>query len=223
MSTLQSQKEHFKSWFDRTIKEQSEIRQELIGQSITEIFYTQRVEGWDITIKDETVIHIPLGYLTFVTSNRNIYEINTSYQSFCGGLFGIMLRKKETKETYNPSIFPLINQMVLDNKWSNISKLKINQIEWNWTEPTYKASHQILTKREALKYLFEDCFLPENLTFQFDNEKKIYFFVLEPDEEIIDKQTYKLLSCGEELMIFLDETKLRIWNINTIGFQIQVD
>ena len=223
MNTLQSQKEHFKSWFDRTIKEQSEIRQELIRQSITEIFYTLRVEGWDINIKDETVLHLPLGYLIFVTSSGNIYEINTNYQSFCGGLFGIMLHKRDTKETHNSTAFPLINYMLLDKKWSNISKLKINQIEWNWNEPTYKASEQILTKQEAGRYLFEDCFVPENKAFHFDNGQKIYFFALEPDEEITNRQTYKLLSCGEELIVFLDETKLQNWNINTIGFQIQVD
>ena len=223
MTTLQTQKEHFSNWFDRTIKEQSEIRQELIGQSIVEIFYSTRIQGWDIDIKDDTVIHLPLGYVTFVTSSGNIYEINTNYQSFCGGLFGLMLHRKSTKETHNPAEFPLTDFMLLDKKWSDIRNLKINQVDWNWNDPTYKVNQRILTKQEVQKYLFDDCFVPESLVFHFDNKQKIYFFALEPDEEVVDNQTYRLMSCGEELMIFMDETKLQKWNINRIGFQIQVD
>ena len=214
---------HFKTWFDKTINDQSEIRQELIGQTIAEIFYTPKVEGWDITIKDETVIHLPLGYLTFVTSSGRIYEINTNYQSFYSGLFGITLNKQDSKETHNPTAFDLINYMLLDKKWSDLSKFKIGKIEWNWKEPSCKANKQILTKREIKNYLFKDCFVPENLVFHFDNGQKVYFFALEPDGEMLDTETYKLISCGEEIMIFLDESKLQNWNINTIGFQIQLD
>lgn len=220
---MDTQQTHFNTWFDKTINEQLEIRQELIGQTIAEIFYTPKVEGWDIAIKDETVIHLPLGYLTFVTSNGHIYEINTNYQSFCGGLFGITLNKKDSKETHNPIAYALTNYMLLDKKWSDISKFKISKIEWNWKEPTCNANQQVLTKRDIKKYLFADCFVPENFVFHFDNGQKVYFFALEPDEEILDKQTYKLLSCGEEIMIFFDESKLQNWNINTIGFQIQGD
>ena len=73
---------HFKDWFDKTINNQLEIRQELVGQSITEIFYTSQVDGWDIHIKDETVVHLPLGYLTFVTSKGHIYEFATVHFFF---------------------------------------------------------------------------------------------------------------------------------------------
>ena len=214
---------HFRDWFDKTLNDQSEIRQELIGQSITEIFYTPQVEGWDINIKDETVIHLPLGYLAFVTSKGHIYEINTNYQSYCGGLFGIMLTKQLTRETHNPTAFPLTNYMLLDKKWSDVSKFKISQIDWNWNEPTFNLNQQVLTKSEAQKHVFKDCFLPENFVFHFDNGQKLYFFSFEPDAEIKDKQTYKLLSCGEEIIIFFDETKLQSWDINKIGFQISVD
>ncbi|MCW3080502.1 MAG: hypothetical protein JWR87_1932, partial [Segetibacter sp.] len=34
MNTLESQKEHFKTWFNKTNNEQSEIRQGLVGQEI---------------------------------------------------------------------------------------------------------------------------------------------------------------------------------------------
>jgi hypothetical protein len=220
---MDTQHTNFKYSFDKTIKDQSEIRQELIGQTIVEIFYTPKVEGWDINIEDETVIHLPLGYLTFVTSTGLICEINTCYQSFCGGLFGIMLERKLTKETHNPVVYPLTNYMLIDKKWNDVSKFKITQINWNWNEPTFKSNQQLLTKIEAQKYLFEDCFVPESFVFHFENGKKIYFFSFEPDEEIKDKQTYKLLTCGEELMIFLDETKLQTWGIKTFGFQIMVD
>lgn len=211
---------HFKDWFDKTINNQLEIRQELVGQSITEIFYTSQVDGWDIHIKDETVVHLPLGYLTFVTSKGHIYEINTDYQSFNGGLFGIMLTRKGTKENHNPTAFPLTNYMLLEKKWCDINKLKINQIDWNWNEPTFNSNQQTLTKSEAYEYIFEDCFLPENLVFRFDNGRKIYFFSFEPDAKIKDKETYKLLRGGEEIMIFFDETKFQSWDINTIGFQL---
>ena len=220
---MNEQQTHFKAWFDKTIKEQFEIRQELIGQSIVEIFYTPKVEGWDINIIDDTVIHLPLGYLTFVTSNGLIYEINTNYQSFCGGLFGIMLTKKTTRETHNPTVYTLTNYTQMDKKWNDISKNKISKVEWNWKEPTLKSNQVVLTRNEVQKYIFEDCFVPENLVFEFDNKQKILFFGLEPDTENTEVQTYSLISCGEEIMIFLDETKLKNWNINTIGYQIEIN
>jgi hypothetical protein len=220
---MDTHKIHFKAWFNKTINDQLEIRQELIGQSIAEIFYTPKVEGWDINIKDETIIHLPLGYLTIVTSLGHIYEINTNYQSFCGGLFGIMLAKKLTKETHSLAAFPLTNYILLDKKWSDISKFKLSQIDWNWNEPTFNPNQHVLIKSKAQKYIFEDCFLPESFVFHFDNGQKVYFFSFEPDAEIKDNQTYKLLSCGEEIMIFFDETKLLDWDIKTTGFQILVD
>ena len=221
---MQNNKAHFISWFDKTIQEQSVIRQELIGQSITGIFYTPKVEGWDIDIKDKEVIHLPLGYLTFATSCGNNYRINTNYQSWCGGIFGIMLERIIRIETHNPTVFPLTNQLLLADKWNYIKGAKIKQVDWYWKrEPNCKLNGQSLTIKKVQKYLFEDCFLPESLVFHFDNAKSSYFFALEPDKEFVDKKTYKLISGGEEIMIFLDNKKFKNWDITSIGFQIQVD
>ena len=224
MNTLQSQKEQFKSWFDTTIQEQFKIREELIGQSVEGIFYTPQVDGWDIDLKGNNAVHLPLGYLTFVTSAGNTYRMETNYQTWCGGIFGIMLEKIIKNETHNPIVFPLINQFLQNEKWNIIKDAKIKQVDWNWKRETdCKLNGQNLSIREAHKFLLEDSFAPESLVFHFDNNKSIFFFALEPDEEICDKQTYTLISGGEEIMIFFDETDLKRWDIHIIGFQIRPD
>jgi hypothetical protein len=60
MDTLQLQREKFKTWFDTTIVKQFQLRQELVGQTFEGIFYTSKVEGWDIELDGSGAIHIPL-------------------------------------------------------------------------------------------------------------------------------------------------------------------
>ena len=83
MDTLQLQREKFKSWFDTTINQQFQLRQELVEQTLEGIFYTSKVDGWDIELEDSGAIHLPLGYLTLVTTTGNLYRIDTNYQSWC--------------------------------------------------------------------------------------------------------------------------------------------
>lgn len=221
MNTLQTQKENFKNWFDNTIRQQFAIRQELIGESITDVYYIPKAEGWGIDIKDETAIHLPYGNLTFQTTSGNTYRINTSYQTWCGGIFGIMLEKINTKGEPDPSV-SLENQLLLDEKWDSVKTAKINAIQWYWKrDKIYKPDKQKFTVDKVREYLFEDSFTPESLVFLFDNGKKIFFFALEPDEEFPKKNTYNLLGGGEEIMIFFDEGKLDRWNITSLGFEIQ--
>jgi hypothetical protein len=224
MDTLQKQKNDFKVFFKKFLQEQNGIRQELIGQSIAEIFYTPEVEGWDIDIKDATAIHLPYGYLNFTTISGQYYRINTNYQTFWGGIFGIALERRITNETHNSASVPLINYMLSDERWTAIKGAKISQIDWNWKrEPNCRLDGQTLTTKKAEKYLFEDSFAPDNLVFHFDNGMTVYFFALEPDEENYGQQTYKLLSGGEEIMIFFSRVRLQDWGISSLGFQILVD
>jgi len=189
MDTLQNDKAHFISWFDRTIKEQFLVRQELIGQSIVEIFYTPKVEGWGIDIKVKDIIHLPLGYLTFVTSSGKNYRVNTNYQSWCGGLFGIMLERIESSETHDPTVFPLTNYMLLDDKWNDIKGSKVKEVDWYWKrEPNCKLTGQHLALGEVQDYLFEDCFLPESLVFHFDNTKKYTFLLLNRMKKLLRRK-----------------------------------
>lgn len=221
---MDTQQTHFKSWFDANFKEQFTIRQELIGQSLDGIFYTPKVEGWDIDLKENNVIHLPLGYLTFVTSNGNNYRIHTNYQTWSGGIFGIILKKTINNEVHIPTVFPLVNYILQDEKWKIIKGSKIKQVDWNWKrEPNCKLNEQSLSLTEIQKYLLEDSFVPESLVFHFDNDKCIYFFAFEPDEENVENQTFKLLSGGEEIMIFFNDIDLKRWDITSIGFQIRPD
>lgn len=222
MNTLQLQKEMFKSWFDTTIAQQFQLRQELVGQTLEGIFYTSKVEGWDIDLEGSGVIHLPLGYLTLETTTGKLYRIDTNYQSWCGGIFGILLSKIDVNETHNATVFPLVNQLLHDEIWDSIKGAKIKQIDWNWKRETNcKLDGQILSIKKAYKYLSEDSFVPENLVFHFDNDKSIFFFALEPDEQLEDKKSYTLIGGGEEILIFFDKADLKHWNINTIGFQIR--
>jgi hypothetical protein len=135
-----------------------------------------------------------------------------------------MLEKIVTNETHNPATVALTNYMLLEDRWNDIKSAKINQIEWNWKrEPNCKLNGQRFEISEVQKYLYEDCFAPDNLAFHFDNGKSIYFFALEPDEEVIEKQIYKFIGGAEEIMIFSDKTRLNFWGITTIGFQIEAE
>lgn len=224
MDTLQKQKADFRNFFEKFLQEQNRIRQELIGQGIEEIFYMTEVEGWDIKIKDETAIHLPYGYLNFTATSGQSYRINTNYQTFCGGIFGIALERLNTNETHNPASVPLIDYMLSDERWTAIKDTKITHIDWNWKrEPNCRLDGQTLTMKKAEKYVFEDCFAPDNLAFHFNNGRTVYFFAHEPDEENIENQTYKLLSGGEEIMIFFDMARLQEWGISSLGFLILVD
>jgi hypothetical protein len=224
MDTLQLQREKFRSSFDTTIRKQFQLRQELVGQTLEGMYYTSKVEGWDIEFDGSGAIHIPLGYLTFGTTIGNFYRIHTIYQTWCGGIFGILLEKITENETHNPKAFPLINQFFQDEKWKSIKGAKIKEVDWNWKcEPDCKLNGQSLSIKQSHKFLSEDSFVPESLVFHFDNDKSIFFFALEPDEEIEEKKTYTLISGGEEIIIFFDTADLKRWNINTLGFQIRQD
>src|SRR5579875_4028814 len=145
MDTLQLQRGKFKSWFDTTINQQFQLRHELIGQILEGIFYTPTVDGWDIELTNSGAIHLPLGYLTLATTTGNLYRMDTSYQSLCGGIFGILLNKIEVNETHNPTVFPLINQFLQDRKWDCIRGAKIRQVDWNWKrEPDCQLNGQKL-------------------------------------------------------------------------------
>ncbi len=224
MDTLQLRKEQFQTWFDTTIEKQFQLRQELAGQIIEGIFYTSKVDGWDIEVEKSGAVHIPLGYLTLTTTTGNIYLVDTNYQTWYGGIFGILLKKLTDNNTHKPTVFPLINQFREDEKWNRIKGAKIRQVDWNWKrEPECKLDGQSLSIKEVHKFLQEDSFVPESLVFHFDNDKSVFFFALEPNEQIDDKQTYTLISGGEEIIIFFDKADLRRWNINTLGFQIRQD
>lgn len=135
-----------------------------------------------------------------------------------------MLEKITNNETHNPTVFPLINQFLQDEKWNSIKGAMIKQVDWNWKrKPDCKLNGQMLSIREAHEFLLEDSFVPESLVFHFECNKSIFLFALEPDEEISEKQSYTLISGGEEMMIFFDEADLKQWDINTIGFQIRPD
>ena len=222
MDTLQLQREKFKSWFDTIINQQFQLRQELVGQTLEGIYYTSKVDGWDIDLTDSGVVHLPLGYLTIATTTGHFYRMDTNYQSWCGGIFGILLSKIDVNESHNPNVFPLVNQFFQDETWDNIKGAKIKQIDWNWKrEPNCKLDGQILSIKQAHKYLVEDSFVPESFLFHFDNDISVFFFALEPDALFEDEKTYTLISGGVEILIFFDKADLKRWNINTIGFQIQ--
>jgi len=224
MDTLQLHREKFRSWFDTTINEQFQLRHELVGQTLEGIFYTPKVDGWDIELTDSGAIHLPLGYLTMATSTGNFYRMDTNYQSWSGGIFGILLSKIDVIETHNPQVFPLVKQFFQNNTWDSFKGAKIKQIDWNWKrEPNCKQDGKILSIKQAHKYLLEDSFVPESFVFHFDNNKNVFFFALEPDTLLEDQKTYTLISGGEEILIFFDKADLKRWNINTIGFQIRQD
>ena len=224
MNTLKDQKTLFADWFENTIKEQALIRKELAGQTITTIFYSSKVEGWGIDIKDETVNHLPYGFLTFETDKGNCYRIDTNYQTWSGGIFGIMLQKI-TADKIQDETNTSINHLLIEKNWLAVDQCKIVHIEWNWTRRlnSRKSGLSILALSKAKKYLFEDEFVPENLVFHFDNGKKIYFFALEPDEELLVSKTYKILGGSEEIMIFFEEGRLNDWDITSLGFQISTE
>jgi hypothetical protein len=137
---------------------------------------------------------------------------------------GYFLEKITDNETHNPKAFPLINQFLIDEKWKGTKGAKIKQVDWNWKrEPDCKLNGQSISIRQSHKFLSEDSFIPESLVFHFDNDKSIFFFALEPDEQNEEKKTYTLISGGEEIIIFFDKADLKRWNINTLGFQIRHD
>lgn len=222
MNTRQFHREKFKSWFGKTINEQFQLRHELVGQALEGIFYTPKVDGWDIELTGSGAIHLPLGYLTIATTTGQFYRMDTNYQSWCSAIFGILLSKINVNETHNPNVFPLVNQFFQDETWDNIKGAKIKQIDWNWKRgPNCKLDGKTLSNRQAQRYLFEDSFVPESFVFHFDNGNSVFFFALEPDTLLEDQKTYTLISGGEEILILFDQADLKRWNINTIGFQIQ--
>ena len=217
-------KEIFRNWFYKTNKEQFEIRQKMVGQQIVAAFYSPFVDGWDIEIKDETIFHIPMGFITLQLSDNNYYRINTSYQSWCGGIFGILIEPIDFNK-FSETIFETDKAYFNSNKnWSTISNSELLSIDWNWKrEPNCKLDGQTLTLNQAENYLYEDCFVPDNLVFHFSNGETIYFFSLEPDAEIVNNKTYTLISGGEEIMVFFKADRLKKWEINTLGFEILID
>lgn len=213
----------FKKYFLKTIQEQSSIRKEMIGKSIDAIYYAPKVEGLNVDIKDESVIHVPMGYLTLQLPDSQLYRLNTNYQTWWGGIYGILIERIHAVDFFNNKFKPEENQIVYNKSWQFIRGQRIENIKWNWkTEPYDKNEGKILTAKEALDYLYEDSFLPNNLVFKFENNKSIYFFALEPDAEVSDKSIYTFIPGGEEIMVFLDESKLPTWNIFNKGFEIEI-
>ena len=218
---VKEHKELFQKYFKELIKEQSLIRNDMLGHSISSIYYTPKLDAWNIDIKDENIIHLPMGVVTLVLSNGKHYQINTNYQSWSGRSFGVLLKKLEKEEFTK-------NKLELDkdyyNKehiWSPFQDVLITKVNWNWkTKLEEPKNGKKLSLSLASKYIFEDYFVPESLILEFENKEKVFFFGLEPDEKKTYNNTYSLIRGGEELIIFLNENKLERWNLKNIGFQI---
>lgn len=210
-------KEIDKKYF-KMLYQQAELRKEMVGQRIIAAFYTSKIEGYNIDIKDSTIIHIPTGSIILQLSNHNYYQIYTNYQTWSGGEYGLMLKKLDINKFEKLKTDK--NYFEENTNWQLLNKQKIISIQWNWkTAPNCTLDKQGLTARQAKELIYIGCW-PDNFIFHFSNEQKIYFFALEPDSEIEPKKTYTLISGGEEIMIFFDETKLKHWEITTIGFEI---
>ena len=141
------------------IKEQFFIRNEIIGCHLQAIYYAPKLDAWDFDIKDESVIHIPMGILTFKLSNGNYYQLNTNYQEFNSGSFGILIDKIE-EEAFLRNKFDLdidyFNQLKV---WDKFKKLSIESINWKWKAGKEYRSikalvHQILSSCCYFCFLF---------------------------------------------------------------------
>jgi hypothetical protein len=133
-----------------------------------------------------------------------------------------MIHKLTTNASHNPLIYPLLNYLSIDKRWEFLKNNIICDISWNWKRGLLKVDDGLtLPLNQAKKYLFEDCFVPESLIFHFTNNTILYLFALEPDGNLTANNSYNLIGCGEEIMIFIGNSKLKDWGISNIGFQIE--
>ncbi len=187
----------------------------MIGKGIDAIYYAPKVEGWE-EIKDKEVIHVPMGFLTIQLSDTTFYKLNTDYQSWCGGIFGIQIERIQAKEFFENKYVQDENNLNVNKNWQAIAGQRIRNIKWYWkTDSNEVLDGTVLNDEDALEFLFEDLFLPESIVFTFENNKKVYFSAFAPDSD------YKLITGAEEIMIFFDEAKLLQWGIASKGFEIE--
>jgi hypothetical protein len=220
---IEEHKKIFRDFFLEKTNEQFLIRSEMIGHHILSVYYTSKLEAWDFDIKDESVIHVPTGILTIKLSNGNYYQLNTNYQDLSGGSYGILIDKIEEKSFLRQK-FDLDTDYFSELKrWDKFKKISIDSIKWKWNAKgkIYKRGTVLALKKITEDFIYN--FVPESLVLKFDNNETIHILALEPDAEIPDKETYTLLSCGEEFMIFLDENKLEKWDLSNLGFEIQTN
>jgi len=168
--------------------------------------------------KDSSVIHVQTGFIILQLSNDTYYQLNTTYQTYAGGEFGIMLKKLDAEKFENEKYLSDKNYFKIDKNWQSVDNEEIVNIHWNWKiEPNCKLNGQTL---QVEKFIYEDSVIPNNFIFHFSNGQKIHFFVLEPDTKIEDKEIYTFVHGGEEIMIFFDENRLNYWELTTVGFEI---
>jgi len=208
-------KELFRDYVYHTIHEQSLIRDEMIGQSIVSIYYAPIIEGWDFDFKDKKVIHIPMGVLTIKMSNGLFYQMNTNYQDFGGGGFGVLLKKVSEDEFENSRYKLDLDYFGRGGVWNGFQRKKIDGVKCKWSSYShFLKEDKEIDLVEVEEYLYRDYFVPVQLIFEFEDGQKLFFFALEPDDEIPEKSIYMLHQCGEELMIFFDEATIKYWGLN---------
>lgn len=221
MNNQEVYRRNYSKWIDNLFVQQQQLFEELIGQVIIEIRYTNELEGWDIDIQDESIIHIPMGFVNFKTEKGGYYRIITNFQSYQGGYYGILLEKYDEHELMTKLHEKDVNHYD-QSIWEPIHSQTIQKIEWNWKSISEKFMEgKEVTRTQIQQILYEKDLVLDNLIIHFSYGRKIFFFALEPDNKLEDKNTYYLLSGGEELMIFFDEEKLVKWDITTFGFKIK--
>jgi hypothetical protein len=193
----------------------------LIGQKIIDVYYRDIMDGWDFEITDPDVRHVPEGILFLITNNIQFYKIDTSYQSWSGGEFGLVI-KDSNQEDLNQMGYSSCLKTTDTNIFSNVIGTEILEIRWHWKleqiEPLKSININILCTN-----ITDKDYYPDNLEIAFKNGNRIYIFAAEPDNYLEESNTYTLIGAGEELMIFRTWKKAEEWGIKTKGFKIELE
>ena len=209
------------NWFKSQVETQNKLTSELIGDSICDVFYTDNLKEWDIDIIQNNVIHVPTGYISFVTKQNKYYRINTDYQSWSGSEFGLLL-ESQTKNEFKIKLQEKDIIKSNEKKWLEVLDSEITDVSLNWKYEREYNSFEGLSKNYntiAARILTTDYF-PDNLSVKFKNGKELFIVAAEPDYEVGNNRYY-LNIAGEELMVFFDRNEMEKWGIKTLGFTIK--
>lgn len=220
---MMTRKEHgklYRDWFKDTFIEQQQLLSTLVGQSIKEVIYTHQLEGWDIDLPQNNVIHIPTGFLIMLTHQENCYRLFPNFQDYDNTGFGMTIEALSHQELEEKKWETDQNQSAT-KQWSSVLHTTISSVNLHWRNHIKQSS-----KRSEVRDLETVCSklptvnpLPEILHIKFSNDQELILLAAEPDSDL-DDHKYTLLRFGEETMLFFDIKTLEAWGIPGVGYRI---
>lgn len=211
----------FREKFQQPGIELTKAFESLTGDAVSRVCYSRNWEGEKpLLIERGNCHHVPFGGIKLsMQSGRTVLLFESNTFSEFGGTFGI-----DCKESRDSIEIEGQEDMSSAPQWEDLVNMRIKstKIIWldddGWEVPRLINGIQIMVLMEKSMGIF-----PHGIRMEFENERKIFILVVEPDEYYATEERFKYLRGREEFIIAFNEQAARNQKLVIEGVELEFE